>query len=415
MGRAASDIKTIGMLGAGPKALALASKARVLRELEIVDLEVVLIDRIGVAADWRGNAGYTDGDQRLGTRPEKDVGYPYRSSFGLSVDEGMRRFSWHSFQVAYGRYAGWVDRGTQPPLHREWAAYLRWVFEQAAPTLIQAEVTRIVPGEGEVDVELATGDRHRFDALLLTGPGAARAIGGGRWTWAEDAPVLNGHNFWLRLAEFAPLARVAVVGAGETAASVVQALLARAPDLCTDLISRQGTLYSRGESYYENQFYSDPTLWTSLNLSERREFIRRTDRGVFSLRAISRLEQAENVQLVAGEVTQLELHPGGVALWLEGRAEPAVYERVVVATGFDPLALLELLPEASRRPEHLAQLELFIDHHLRIPKLDGESLEGAAPWNIHMPMIAGLAQGPGFPNLSCLGVLSDRVLSAYLP
>jgi hypothetical protein len=33
----------------------------------------------------------------------------------------------------------------------------------------------------------------------------------------------------------------------------------------------------------------------------------------------------------------------------------------------------------------------------------------------HLPMLAGLAQGPGFPNLSCLGLLSDRVLRRYVP
>ena len=29
-------------------------------------------------------------------------------------------------------------------------------------------------------------------------------------------------------------------------------------------------------------------------------------------------------------------------------------------------------------------------------------------------MLAGLAQGPGFPNLSCLGTLSDRILDRYV-
>jgi mycobactin lysine-N-oxygenase len=28
--------------------------------------------------------------------------------------------------------------------------------------------------------------------------------------------------------------------------------------------------------------------------------------------------------------------------------------------------------------------------------------------------VAGLAQGPGFPNLSCLGLLSDRILRRYV-
>jgi len=29
-------------------------------------------------------------------------------------------------------------------------------------------------------------------------------------------------------------------------------------------------------------------------------------------------------------------------------------------------------------------------------------------------VVAGLAQGPGFPNLSCLGLLSDRILRRYV-
>ena len=33
---------------------------------------------------------------------------------------------------------------------------------------------------------------------------------------------------------------------------------------------------------------------------------------------------------------------------------------------------------------------------------------------LHLPVLAGPAQGPGFPNLSCLGLLADRVLQPYL-
>jgi mycobactin lysine-N-oxygenase len=33
---------------------------------------------------------------------------------------------------------------------------------------------------------------------------------------------------------------------------------------------------------------------------------------------------------------------------------------------------------------------------------------------LFLPNLAGLNQGPGFPNLSCLGLLSDRVLGAEL-
>ena len=32
---------------------------------------------------------------------------------------------------------------------------------------------------------------------------------------------------------------------------------------------------------------------------------------------------------------------------------------------------------------------------------------------LHLPMMAGIAQGPGFPNLICLELLADRILVAY--
>ena len=55
--------------------------------------------------------------------------------------------------------------------------------------------------------------------------------------------------------------------------------------------------------------------------------------------------------------------------------------------------------------------------------LTGEALEesigydlavsGVTP-KVFLPGLSGLNQGPGFPNLSCLGLLSDRVLGANL-
>jgi mycobactin lysine-N-oxygenase len=40
------------------------------------------------------------------------------------------------------------------------------------------------------------------------------------------------------------------------------------------------------------------------------------------------------------------------------------------------------------------------------------AVTGLSP-RLHLPVLAGVAQGPGFPNLSCLGLLADRVLGPY--
>ena len=42
------------------------------------------------------------------------------------------------------------------------------------------------------------------------------------------------------------------------------------------------------------------------------------------------------------------------------------------------------------------------------------AVSGVTP-KLFLPGLAGLMQGPGFPNLSCLGLLSDRVLGARYP
>lgn len=44
----------------------------------------MLIEQRAVA-DWHGTDGWTDGEPHLGTPPEKDIGFPYRSCFGPKV------------------------------------------------------------------------------------------------------------------------------------------------------------------------------------------------------------------------------------------------------------------------------------------------------------------------------------------
>ena len=39
-------------------------------------------------------------------------------------------------------------------------------------------------------------------------------------------------------------------------------------------------------------------------------------------------------------------------------------------------------------------------------------LRGLSP-ALQLPMLAGVAQGVGFPSLSCLGLLADPILSPY--
>jgi hypothetical protein len=64
------------VIGAGPKGLAIAAKRAALSRAGRDVPDLVLIDRAGVAANWSGASGYTDGRQLLSTPPEKDLGIP---------------------------------------------------------------------------------------------------------------------------------------------------------------------------------------------------------------------------------------------------------------------------------------------------------------------------------------------------
>ncbi len=419
---------TLAVLGAGPKGLAIAAKRAALARAGRDVPDLLLIDGAGIAANWSGDAGYTDGRQRLSTAPEKDVGFPYAYS------------SWQSYLVHHDGFADWVDRGRPRPTHRQWSQYLRWVASRIPVEPILAEVDGIDLDGGRWRLATRTPAGARLDldcdGLVVTGPGRAVRLPGQP---DEHPRILDGRTFWARqdaLAQAGPV-EVCVIGNGETAGSITTALLDVLPEGSTiELVSETGTLYTRGESFIENRFYSDPAVgWRRLAERHRREFLKRTDRGVFSVQVEDVLNQAEAVRTVAGRVVGLESVENKVIVEVdyEQEGERIAFDWVVVGVGFDPLWFSRLLGEraraaladaagdgaagdgatgdratgdgaAGRRPSR-ASLERVIGHDLAVERLHPR---------LHLPLLAGVAQGPGFPNLSCLGLLADRVLGAYI-
>lgn len=404
-------MQTVAVVGAGPKGIALAAKARALADAGFDAPRVVLLDRNGVAESWSGRRGYTNGRLPLGTPPEKDVGFPYADSWGGAVTDAMTRFSWHRHLVERGQYADWVDRGRLRPSHRRWSAYLRAVAQKAEAEVIEADVVELELEGGRWHLSLAEGAPLAADGVVLTGAGPAIEIAG----QPRGHPrVLDGRSYWLHEKEFKKhfALNVCVIGSGETAASIVISLLKMLHKGSTvDVLTSRGVLYSRGESFDENRFYSDPGDWPRLAETHRREFLERTDRGVFSLQAEAMLNQSRSFRTLAGRA--LAIDPGGrqvvVTIEYGDEQERVVYDLVVVAIGFDARWFESFLGrEASMRIlDALAgdELERRIGIDLGV--------EGLRP-RLHLPMLAGLAQGPGFPNLSCLGLLSDRVLRSYV-
>jgi mycobactin lysine-N-oxygenase len=409
---------TLAVLGAGAKAVAVAAKAAVLREMGIDTLDVVAVERIGVGANWQASGGWTDGAQRLGTSPEKDIGFPYRSSLvprrNAELDERMTRYSWQSFLIATASFAEWIDRGRPAPTHRRWGQYLRWVAEHVGLNVVH----------GEVDGLAVAGDRWALhthettvyaDALMITGPGQAE-----RSLLPGNPRVLSIAQFWDRAAGHDRIAaeRVAVIGGGETAASMLGELFRHRVSTIT-VISPQVTLFTRGEGFFENALFSDPTDWAALTLEERRDAIARTDRGVFSASVQDALLADDRIRHLRGRVAHAVGREGRIRLTLstnrgsENLETVHGFDLVIDGSGADPMWFTSLFSQDA-----LDLLELGLGG-----PLTGDRLQEAIGYDLavtdvtpklFLPNLAGLNQGPGFPNLSCLGLLSDRVLGAEL-
>lgn len=285
----------LAVVGAGAKAVAVAAKAAVLRDMGVDVPDVVALERSGVAANWRAGGGWTDGRQRLGTSPEKDVGFPYRSGLvpgrDADVDERMMRFSWQSYLVATDQFVGWIDRGRPAPTHESWAGYLRWVADVSGLDVVRGEVVRIEVDESRWILHTREA-RLAADTVMITGPGQPD-----RSMLSGDPRVLSIAQFWQRAGGHDRIVAdsVAVIGGGETAASILNELFHHRVSAIT-AISPQATLFTRGEGFFENSLFSDPTGWRSLTQAERRDCIARTDRGVFSARVQESLLADERIK-----------------------------------------------------------------------------------------------------------------------
>jgi mycobactin lysine-N-oxygenase len=405
---------TLAVVGAGPKGIAIAAKARALEAAGLGAPRVVLIDRGAVAGNWSGLQGYTSGLLPLGTPPEKDVGFPYADSWGpasAAVTAAMADYTWQRHLIARGVYADWVDRGRLRPTHRQWSWYLREVAEKAQAEIIAAEVVGLEADGERWRITVASGEAITADGVVITGAGPPIRVAG----QPDRHPrVLDGRTYWLH--EHAMNTKVAqnacVIGSGETAASVVISLVAKLPKHSTvDVLTSRGVLYSRGESYEENRLYSDPGDWPGLAEAHRREFLLRTDRGVVSLQAEAILNQSRGFRALAGRAVAIQAGERQVAVTIEygNECEHVAYDLVVVAIGFQPDWFEGLLGAQARGrlDEALAGAEL--ERRIEVDL----SVTGLRP-PLHLPVAAGLAQGPGFPNLSCLGLLSDRILRCYV-
>lgn len=404
--------KRLCIIGGGPKGIAVAVKASVLRRLGVDAPDVRIIEAGRIAHHWRRRGGWTDGRQSLGTSPLKDIGFPYSTELladGRALDEVMFEVSWPAYLAKNRTFAKWTDRGAPSPSHREWAAYLEWAATEAGVSVVHGEAVSVDRGvDGAFDIAVAGEERVVGDAVMFTGFGhSGRKL---------SPHCISVGEFWLDKSKEERFedTRVLVIGSGETSASITKCIIEMSHPADLAVVSPTETIYSRGESFLENRLYSDPSPWPGMSEGQRRDFIRRTDRAVFSQDVQSLISTRGVHRHVQGRVEAVTARSAAFVAEIRSTATGELVaveaDHVIDARGGNPLWFVDLLTPALR--EDIAArcgsdltapaLEQRIGHDL--------SLIGY-PSKVFVPNLAALRQGPGFPNLSSLGLLSDRVLS----
>jgi mycobactin lysine-N-oxygenase len=418
--------KEIAVIGAGAKAAALAAKAFALRQARTGDeVGVTIFERQEVGAHWTGKSGYTDGIQRLCTPAERDVGFPYASKGGEQVDSLMHsQFSWQSFLLSNPHdYSRWVDLGTRPPMHRDFARYLKWVVQRSGANLVLEEVVKLRPSRGKWVVESKKAGSRRatrsieFDGVVVTSPGPARRLP----MTGKSTRRFDGDDFWRRLKEVPKLVRksdpseqIAIVGAGGTAAAIL-AWLCRSgfKDHQIVMVANQAALFTRGDSVFENRLFSDEEAWKTLSKDSREQFFNRLNRGVVWGTVMEEVASATGLVFVDGRASSVKVDREGFLQVTVSRGDgvdvdlrPAM---LVDASGFDNWWFLDLIEglDAAKRNNRKFQDRLR----------DGmePDLSFSNPWGLprlHAPAHSSVL-GPGYGSLMSLGGMSDLILGRY--
>lgn len=426
-------MKKIAVIGGGPKAAAICAKAWCLNRAR-EQVRVQVFEKTFFGSAWSGRHGYTDGDQKLCTPAERDVGFPYET--GLLDDDGIKHlfseFSWGAFLVegtgSSLRYREWVDRGRKAPTHRIYGRYLNWVLRKSGQTSIARDVTAL-DHDGDKWSVTYTGRSGRhlklrdFDGVVITGPGPARD----GFERPNDPRIIDGERFWRRPQQFLDQDEfrdepIVVVGSGGTAAAIAARIVLHDPLRSVIIIGNQGALFTRTESFFENALFTDEDAWRALKAEERVAVTERLNRGVVWASVSETLSASRNVRFRPGRVTAASVHPGvrGAPEELRvevtdaggSRSDPA--SLVIDASGFEPWWFLRLLPERMQR---LARGRGDVSTNSKRRSLRAEidrdlSVDLGAS-GLHVPMLA-LAQGPGFASLMVLGSMSERILNPYV-
>lgn len=439
----------IAVIGAGPKGVALASKCAVLKKLGYPAPELTVFEKDHVGAAWSGDCSFTNGEARICTNIERDLGFPYGDPVSDSINVNMLgEFSWRSFLLSNSSKLDlneWLSKGCPRPSHREFSCYLHWAFQKSEALFaggIGFENSAVSGlnfegGNWKVSLETAAGSveyADSFDGVIVTG--VCRRSG--PWVTDADAPAFDGANFWedgalerlqdtiAKVLTLEDRVKVAVVGDGGTSAAVCHYLAlhhrSRA-SLHINVFGSNPFFDSRPENYFSDRFYADDQMWRDRTVNFRRKFLGRTMRGRVWEPIIRDLQHCEieydsarvlavRTEVLPGDRYQFE---GDLCSDGSGSVTGGFEADILVdARGFDDFWFLNLFPDA---------LSQILRPHGLEPRVAKETLEASLdnsfqvvsagfPPGLHLPTLGSLMHA-GANNLMALGSVTDSLLAPY--
>lgn len=428
----------LAVIGAGPKAAALAAKVRVLNDLRRSRgmhrrprFELVIFEEQSVANHWAGEDGYTDGAAPLCTPAERDLGFPYQSSIPGVNEALFAQFSWQAYLVRHHSFSKWVDLGRMKPKHAAFAQYVRWAIKESGCKVVPGTVTQLLVDKDQWVIRGVPGyraarpatasvgllERGAFDGVVVTGPGPARQLPLARGR-RRPTNLFDGSSFWLKtdrvskaLAE-ADEPEIAILGGGGTAAAIISWLVKHEfRHVPIRLVAPQPTLFSRSDNSFENLLFSREEYWESLTSRVREETFIRLNRGVVWDAVINDIKEAD-IEPLSGRGVRINRLPNGegsIDVELTNGFAFTIAPTVLIdATGFNDWWFTKLLSEVMTRTE---------SGWGAMRETVGPGLAFSGPrWPhppLHVPMHASRI-GPGFASLMVLGAMSDRILNGYL-